>query len=170
MATDSPEVAAAQEAAQLADGRAAGDGVAGLALIVAGAAGVAQFFLSWQSLPGLGGLAGRDFYDHASIAGQMGQSDARLGALAILAVLIGGGVLIALGFAVLAQLPGRTVLSWTALAVSVLMLGSACYYLVRGDLRVADASVGYFLFLGAGLLGAGASVATVVTGMAGRGR
>lgn len=123
------------------------DVLAALLLIIAGAAGVLQFFLEWQSVEGAGSVTGQDMYEIADGAGET------LASISVLAVLIGGGLLVLLGLALLIPSRSRKGTGSVALILSLIMIAAAVYFLVESDADFTATTIGYFLFLGAGVVG-----------------
>lgn len=141
------------------------DPIAALLLLAAGAAGVWQLFAAWFTLtpPGGPGAAsaatGWQIYRGLRLL-PTPSTDLRWATLAVLGCAVAGGALIVLGLALLAPINHRP-LGLAALLLSLLSLAGALWVVGHArpvfDLGVfglfGQATTGFYLFLGSGLLG-----------------
>lgn len=142
------------------------DPVAALLLLAAGVAGIWQLFAAWFTLtpPGPGNgdpvaATGWQVYRGLRLL-PAPSGDLRWATLAVLGCAVAGGALIVLGLALLAPINHRP-LGLAALLLSLLSLAGALWVVGHArpvfDLGVfglfGQATTGFYLFLGSGLLG-----------------
>lgn len=153
------------------------DPIAAVLLLVAGGIGVWQLLLPWRTItvdPG-------SFTTDVSTTGWQvyrllravpdPAADLRAATYSVLGVAVGGGALIVLGLAMMLAINHRP-LGLAALLISMLSVVGAGWLLVRAraifDVGLfglfAQAQVGWYLFLGAGLLGILGSWKALATG------
>lgn len=153
------------------------DPVAALLMIVAGAAGLGQLFLSWSStVTGVGlqdaggGITGWERYQAARAGGGLSVGDT-VTAYSVVGTAMAGAAMALLGLALLAPIDHRP-LGTVALLTSVVALAAAAWWLVRGhhtfNQSMADlfdhAGPGWYLFLAAGPAGIVGSAKALSTG------
>ena len=162
------------------DGRAPrADPVAAALLLVAGAVGIWQLLLPWRTITVDTAVTG--FAGDASATGWQvyrllravpdPTGDLRAATYSVLGVAVGGGALIVLGLTMMLPITHRP-LGLAALLVSGLSVLAAGWLLVRSraifDVGLfglfAQAQVGWYLFLSAGLLGVAGSWKALATG------
>lgn len=149
------------------------DPVAGIILLVAGVAGVAQLFLSWTSrvlgvgLPGE--ITGWQWFKAAK---ELGPADlgASIAAYSGLLVAVGGGALVLLALAMFAPINHRP-LGAAGLLLSVAATGAALCWVLHNRSSLGgfgamteSAELGWFLFLSSGLIGVIGSLKALATG------
>lgn len=153
------------------------DPVAAVVLLVAGALGIWQMLAPWLSVGADSGTAaaassptGWQVY-RALRALPAPSSELSWAALAVLGAAVGGGALIVLGLATMAPINHRP-LGAAALLISLLSIAGALWVAVHAkmifDVGVfslfGQARVGWYLFLGSGLLGVAGSWKALTTG------
>lgn len=141
------------------------DPIAAIALVLAGGAGIWQLLTTWLTVgpaaPGGGPAEPTGWQVYRALrALSTPAPELRWATLAVLGCAVAGGALIALGLAMLAPINHRP-LGVAALLLSLLSMAGALWVVVHArpvvDLGVfglfGQASVGFYLFLGSGLLG-----------------
>ncbi len=150
--------------------------LAGLLTFIAGAAGLAQLFLSWSSLVsgvGLqdasGGVTGWERFLAARAGASLSLTDS-ITAYSVVGTALAGSALLLLGLAMFLPIDQRP-LGGVALVLSILMCTSTLWWLVRGhntfnqsvpDLFV-HAGAGWYLFVIAGPIGILGSIKALST-------
>jgi hypothetical protein len=142
------------------------DPVASALLLIGGAVGIWQLLLPWRAVAVDPRTAGND----VSITGWQvyrllrsvpdPDGDLLIATYSVLGAAVGGGALILLGLAMMAAINHRP-LGLAALLISLLCIGGAAWMLVRAraifDVGLftlfAQAQVGWYLFLAAGIVG-----------------
>jgi len=142
------------------------DPISAALLLVAGAIGIWQLLLPWRTIavdPGTttGQVSTTGWQIYRLLRAIPDPSgDLRAATYSVLGVAVGGGALIVLGLAMMLQINHRP-LALAALLISVLSVLGAGWMLIRAkaifDVGLfslfAQAQLGWYLFLGAGLLG-----------------
>ena len=156
------------------------DPVAAVLLLVAGAIGLWQLILPWRSLTVDPGIPAATAGEVSTTGWQVYRvlraipdptGDLRAATLAVLGVAVAGGGLIVLGLAMIIAINHRP-LGLAALLLSLLSVGAAGWLLIKArtifDVGLvglfAQAQVGWYLFLSAGLLGVIGSWKALSTG------
>jgi hypothetical protein len=154
------------------------DPLAAALLLVAGAIGIWQLLLPWRTT-----TAGPDGSDPGNVSTTGWQiyrflraipdpdGDLRLAMFSVLGVAVGGGALVVLGLTMMMPINHRP-LGLAALLISSLSVLGACWMLIRArtifDVGLfslfAQAQLGWYLFLGAGVLGVLGSWKALATG------
>ncbi|HET6504523.1 MAG TPA: hypothetical protein VFG87_27555 [Amycolatopsis sp.] len=131
-------------------------------LVIGGLAGVLQYFLPWFSTAGYSVTGG----DIAGLARQVStvSGDATLVEAGIAAVLIDGALVVLLGGVSVIPMRGRRLLGAVSLVLSLVMAAGAACVLISGMGAIDTASVGYYLFLFAGIPAVIGSIVTLVRG------
>ena len=154
------------------------DPVAAALLIVAGAVGIWQLLLPWRTAAvGTGSRAGGD----VSVSGWQvyrllrsvpdPAGGANIGTYCVLGTAVGGGALIVLGITLMMAINHRP-LGLAALLVSLLLVAGAGWMLIQAralfDVGLftlfAQAQLGWYLFLAAGLVGLAGAWKALATG------
>lgn len=147
------------------------DPIAGLLLIVSGAAGVLELLLPWRpavrALPGYGSLTGWDFFVLGR--GQALSAGDTLALYTVLGVALAGGACVLLGLAMFAPIDHHP-LGAIALLSSVASIGGALWWVLRNRSSaggigavLAQGQIGFFLFLGAGFVGLAGAIKALAT-------
>ena len=142
------------------------DPVAAILLLIAGAVGIWQLLLPWLTVSvgtgpaaGPGSPTGWRVY-RALRALNAPSPELSWATLAVLGCAVGGGALVVLGLAMMAPVNHRP-LGAAALLISLLSLAGALWVLVHARMvfdvgvfgLLGQASAGWYLFLGSGLVG-----------------
>jgi hypothetical protein len=150
--------------------------LAGFITLIAGAAGLGQLFLSWSSLVsgvGLqdtnGGVTGWERFLAARTGASLSLTDS-ITAYSVVGTALAGGALLLLGLAMFLPIDHRP-LGGVALALSVGMLASTLWWLIRGHTTFnqsvpnlfVHAGPGWYLFLLAGPIGILGSIKALST-------
>ncbi len=153
------------------------DPVAAILLLIAGAIGIWQLLLPWLTVgatsgPGAvsGSPTGWRIY-RAMRAVPSPDPDLSWATLAVLGCAVGGGALIVLGLAMMAPINHRP-LGAAALLISLLTLAGALWVVVHARLvfdvgvfgLFGQAAVGWYLFVGGGLVGIAGAWKALSTG------
>ncbi|MET3806632.1 hypothetical protein ABIB25_003648 [Nakamurella sp. UYEF19] len=153
------------------------DAFAAFLTFLAGAAGLAQIFLSWSStVTGVGlqdangGITGWERYQAARAAGSLSVRDT-VTAFSVVGTAMAGAALILLALAMLTPIDHRP-LGTVTLVLSLVSLGGAGWWLVRGhhtfNQSIGDlfsaAGPGWYLFLVAGPVGIVGAAKAIATG------
>jgi len=162
-------------------GRVRADPIAAALLLVAGAIGIWQLLLPWRSTSLAGGPVDPDGTGTVSTTGWQvyrllravpdPDGDIRAAMFSVLGVAVGGGALIVLGLMMMLPLNHRP-LGLAGLLISAASILGACWMLVRAraifDVGLfglfAQAQLGWYLFLAAGLVGLAGSWKAISTG------
>jgi hypothetical protein len=139
----------------------AADPIAGLLMIVAGAAGILELLLPWRAavrtLPSYGSLTGWDFFVLGR--GQALSAGDTLALYTVLGVAVTGGACVLLGLAMFAPIDHHP-LGAIALLCSVVSICGALWWVLRNRLSAggigavfAQGQIGFYLFLAAGFIG-----------------
>jgi len=153
------------------------DPIAAILLLVAGAIGIWQLLLPWLTVAvGSGPAAGVDSPTgwrvyRALRALSAPSPELSWATLAVLGCAVGGGALVVLGLAMMAPVNHRP-LGAAALLISLLSLAGALWVLVHARMvfdvgvfgLLGQATAGWYLFLGSGLLGIAGSWKALSTG------
>ncbi len=154
------------------------DPIAATILLVAGAIGVWQLLLPWRTTTV--GAGGSDPANVSTTGWQVYRflraipdpdGDLRAAMFSVLGVAVGGGALVVLGLTMMMPINHRP-LGLAALLISSLSVLGACWMLIRArtifDVGLfglfAQAQLGWYLFLSAGLLGLVGSWKALATG------
>jgi len=152
------------------------DPIAAAILLVAGAIGLWQLLLPWRTVgadpSGSAGAATTGWQVYRLLRA-VPDPDANLllATFAVLGVAVGGGALIVLGLTMMLPINHRP-LGLAALLISILCILGACWMLIRAraifDIGLfslfAQAQLGWYLFLSAGILGLVGSWKALATG------
>jgi len=154
------------------------DPVAAAILLIAGSIGIWQLLLPWRTTSldvtgsGTGDVSTTGWQVYRLLrAIPDPDGDIRAAMFSVLGVAVGGGALIVLGLTMMLPLNHRP-LGCAALLVSVLSIMGACWMLIRAraifDVGLfglfAQAHLGWYLFLAAGILGVVGSWKAISTG------
>jgi hypothetical protein len=154
------------------------DPVAAVILLIGGAIGIWQLLLPWRivavdpNAAGTGDVSTTGWQVYRLLrAIPDPDGDLRAAMFSVLGVAVGGGALIVLGLTMMLPINHRP-LGFAALLVSVLSIMGACWMLIRAKAifdiglfgLLAQAQLGWYLFLAAGIVGLIGSWKALATG------
>lgn len=144
--------------------RARNDWISAIILIIAGALGIAAFFVPWFAVSSsnpvthegtISNFAGAQIANAAGQAASLGASfgQSTLLQIGIWTVFLGGVVLVLMGMVLFIPMRNRKVTGAIALTISVFMLVGPIVWLAMPKANLDDPELGYYLFFIAGPIG-----------------